>query len=82
MVLAKLHNVCIDEDDVPLRERYHADILDGDEFDVVMNDDVIDEEELCYIRSHRSGDCCCNCFRVILEEIGLCRPQYNINCRA
>ena len=82
MVLAKLHNFCIDEGDVPLRERYHADILDGDEFDVIMNDDVIDEEELCYIRSHRSGDCRRNCFRVILEEKGLRRPQYNINCRA
>jgi hypothetical protein len=82
MVLAKLHNFCIDEGDVPLRERYHADILDGDEFDVIMNDDVIDEEELRYIRSRRSGDRRRNCFRVILEEKGLRRPQYNINCRA
>jgi hypothetical protein len=82
MVLAKLHNFCIDDGDVPLQERYHADILDGDEFDVIMNDDFIDEEELHYITSRRSGTCCHNCFRVILEENGLRRPQYNMNCRA
>jgi hypothetical protein len=82
MVLAKLHNFCTDEGDVPLWERYHADILDGDEFDVIMNNDAIDEEELHYIRSCRSGECRPNCFRVILEEKGLRRPQYNMNCRA
>jgi hypothetical protein len=40
---------------VPLRERYHADILDGDEFDVVMNNDVIDEEELHQGRILQAG---------------------------
>jgi hypothetical protein len=47
-----------------------------------MNDDFIDEEELHYITSRRSGTRRCNCFRVILEEKGLRRPQYNMNfCR-
>jgi hypothetical protein len=82
MVLAKLHNFCIDEADVPLQESYLADILDGDVFDVMMNEDFIDEEELHYLTSGRSGTHCHNCFRVILEEKGLCQPQYSMNSRA
>jgi hypothetical protein len=82
MVLAKLNNFCIDEGDVPLQERYHADILDGDEFDVVMNEDFIDEEELHHTISCRSGTCHSSCFTVILEEKGLHRPQLNMNSRA
>jgi hypothetical protein len=39
MALAKLHNFCIDESDVPLRERFHADVVEGDEFDVMLNED-------------------------------------------
>ncbi len=82
MVLAKLQNFCIDEGDIPLRERFHADILDGDEFDVMLNEDFLDEEELHYITSCRSGTRRRNRFRVLLEEKGLRRPHYNMNSRA
>jgi len=51
MDVAKLHNFCIDESDVPLRERHHDDVLDGDIFDVMLNDDYIDHEELNYVAS-------------------------------
>jgi hypothetical protein len=37
MALAKLHSFCIDESDVPLRERFHEDVVEGDEFDVMLN---------------------------------------------
>jgi hypothetical protein len=82
MVLGKLHNFCIDEGDVPLRERFHADILNGDEFDVMLNEDLLDEEELHYITSRRSGTRRRNRFRVLLEEKGLRAPHYNMNSRA
>jgi hypothetical protein len=32
MALAKLHNFCIEESNVPVRERFHTDIFEGDEF--------------------------------------------------
>ena len=82
MVLAKLHNFCIDEGDVPLRERFHADIWDRDEFDVMLNEDFLDEEELHYITSCRYGTHLHNHFRVLLEEKGLDRPHYYMNSRA
>jgi hypothetical protein len=78
MALAKLHNFCIDESDVPLRERHHDDVLDRDIFDVMLNDDYIDHEELNNIASCRTGTRRRNRFRVILEQKGLCRPQYKI----
>jgi hypothetical protein len=82
MAVAKLHNFCIDESDVPLRERYHDDVLEGDVFNVLLNEDLIVEEELNNVTSCRTGTRCRNRFRVILEEKGLCRPQYNMNSRA
>jgi hypothetical protein len=71
MAVAKLHNFCIDESDVQLTESYHNDVLDGDVFDVMQNEDRINEEELNYITSRRTGTRHCNHFRVILEEKGL-----------
>jgi hypothetical protein len=82
MAVAKLHNFCIDESDVPLRERHHDDVLDGDVFDVMLNEDYIDHEELNYVVSRSTGTHRLNHFRVILEQKGLCRPQYNMNSRA
>ncbi len=82
MVLAKLHNFCIDKSDVPLWERFSADILDGDELDAMMYEDFIDEEELHYITPRRSNTRCKNHFRVLLEKKGLNRPNYNMNSRA
>ena len=66
MALAKLHNFCINESDVPARERFHADIVEGDEFDVMMNEDFLDEEEQHYITTLRSSTHHCNLFRVLL----------------
>ena len=82
MAVAKLHNFCIDESDVPLRERHHDDVLDRDIFDVMLNDDYIDHEELNYVASRSTGTHWRNRFRVILEQKGLRRPQYNMNSRA
>ncbi len=32
------HNFCIDKSDVPLRERFRADLVEGDEFDEILNE--------------------------------------------
>jgi hypothetical protein len=82
MALARLHNLCIGTGDVPVRERFHADIVKRDEFDVMLNEDFLDEEEQLYITTSRSGTNPCNHFRILLEEKRLCRPNYNMNSRA
>jgi hypothetical protein len=68
MALAKLRNFCIDESDIPLRERFHADVVEGDEFDVMLNEHFLDEEEQYYITTHRSSTRRHNRFKVLLEE--------------
>jgi len=81
MAVAKLHNFCIDESDVPLRERHHDDVLEGDVFYAMLNEDYVDHEELNYVASRRTGTRRRNHFRVILKQKGLHRPQYNMNSR-
>ncbi len=68
MALAKLHNFCIAESDTLLRERFHPDVVEGDELDTMLNEDFLDEEEQHFITTHRSGTCHHNFFRVLLEE--------------
>jgi hypothetical protein len=48
----------------------------------MLNEDFLDEEERHYITTHRSGTRRHNHFRVLLEEKGLRRPNYNMNSRA
>ncbi len=74
MDLAKLH--CIDESGVPVRERFHADIVEEDEFDAMLNEEYLDEEEQHYITTHIYGTCHCNCFKVLLEEKELRRYEF------
>jgi hypothetical protein len=45
MLLAKLHNFYIDETDIPIRQCFHEDVLEGDQFDVITNEVFLDEEE-------------------------------------
>jgi len=82
MALAKLHNFCIDEDDIPVRQRFHEDVMEGDQFEVLINESFFDEEEQCFLTTHRTGNRRRNNFSVVLEEKGLRRPNYNINSTA
>jgi hypothetical protein len=40
-----LHNFCIDETDIPIRQQFHEDVLEGDQFDVITNEVILDEDE-------------------------------------
>jgi hypothetical protein len=80
--LAKLHNFCIDESDIPIRQRLHEDVLEGDQFDVITNEVFLDEEEQRFLTTRQTGNRRRNNFRALLEEKGLRRPNYNINSRA
>jgi hypothetical protein len=82
MALAKLHNFCIDENDIPIRQRFHEDILEGDQFDVITNEVILDEDAQRFLTTCRTGHRRRNNFRALLEEKGLRRPNYNINSRA
>ena len=82
MALAKVHNFCIDEGDIPVRQRFHEDVMEGDQFEVLINESFLDEEEQHFLMTRRTGNRRRNNFRVVLEEKGLRRPNYNINSRA
>jgi hypothetical protein len=82
MASAKLHNFCIDETDVPVRQHFHQDVLEGDQFDVITNEVFLDEEEQHFLTTHQTGNCNCINLRALLEEKGLPRPNYDINSRA
>jgi hypothetical protein len=45
MALAKLHNFCIDETVIPIRQQFHEDVLESDQFDVIINEVFLDEDE-------------------------------------
>ncbi len=82
MALAKLHNFCIDESDIPVRQLYHEDVLEGNYVEVLVHEVFLDEEEQHFLMTRRTGNRRPNNFRVVLEEKGLRRPNYNINSRA
>jgi hypothetical protein len=82
MAKAKLHNYCIDETDVPVRQRFQKDVLEGDQFDVITNEVFLDEEEQHFLTTHQTGNRRCKNLRALLEEKGLRRPDYNISSRA
>lgn len=82
MALAKVLNFCIDEGDIPVRQRFHEDVMEGDQFEVLINESFLDEEEQHFLMTRRTGNRRPNNFRVVLEEKGLRRPNYNINSRA
>jgi hypothetical protein len=82
MALAKLHNFCIDEGDIPVRRHFHEDVMEGDQFEVLINEYFFDEEEQRFLTTRQTGNRRNNNFRVVLEEKGLRRPNYNINSRA
>jgi len=53
--------------------------MEGDQFEVLINESFFDEEEQCFLTTHRTGNRRRNNFSVVLEEKGLRRPNYNIN---
>ncbi len=55
MALAKLHNFCIDETDIPIRQRFIEDILEGDQFDVITNEFFLDEDEQRFLMTCQTG---------------------------
>ncbi len=82
MALAKLHNFCIDETDIQVRQWFHEDVLEGDQFDVITNEVFLDEDEQSFLTTYWIGHWHHNNLRALLEEKGLCRPNYNIKSRA
>jgi hypothetical protein len=56
--------------------------MEGDQFEVLINESFLDEEEQHFLMTRRTGNRRPNNFRVVLEEKGLRRPNYNINSRA
>ena len=56
--------------------------MEGDQFEVLINESFVDEEEQRFLTTRRTGNRRRNNFRVVLEEKGLRRPNYNINSRA
>jgi hypothetical protein len=74
--LGRLHNFCIDCNDIPVRERARRDHEDGDEMEVILNDEFA-EESLRAERLQRR-----NKFKVELHRKGMIRPSTNNNSRA
>jgi hypothetical protein len=56
--------------------------LEGDQFDVITNEVILDEDEQHFLMTCQTGHRHHNNFRALLEEKGLRRPNYNINSRA
>jgi len=52
MALAKLHNFCIDESDIPVRQLYHEDVLEGNYVEVLVHEVFLDEEEQHFLTIH------------------------------
>ncbi len=82
MALAILHNFCIDETDISIRQWFHEDVLEGDQIDVTTNEVFLDEDEHPFLTTCWTDHQCHNYFRALLEKKGLHRPNHNINSRA